>query len=261
MKRLPSILLGLLIFGCTETSETEVIYLTDKQNDTCNTCAFSLVDYYSINSLDTLPSTYTGTPANGSLNHAKILPPKGKNFFYFDSTSYLKDRAFTHSDIRDIVLNTYANLDVIYPGRIFSIMEASNKKGGKMDPHRTHQNGMSVDFMFPKLKNGVPYHHLDTLGFLHYLLDFDENGRYTKDTTISIDFETSTHHIYLLALEAEKLNYAIEKVLIYTEYKDELFRTTYGKKLKQKGIYFAQYLTPKINNLHDDHYHIDFKAK
>ena len=248
----------MVLLGC-DTPTASNIQVSTK--DSCNVCLFSLSDYYYINNLDSLSSISYGSPGNGKLEHARILPPKGKNFFYFDSASYLNDRAFTHVDVRDIILNTYQSLATIYPDRTFGLMEASNKTGGKLDPHRTHQNGMSIDFMFPKLKNGKPYQDLDTLGFMHYLLDFDENGHYKKDKSVRIDFETTAHHIYLLHLEAEKLNYELEKVLIYTEYKDELFNTVYGKKLKRLGIYFAQYLSPKINKLHDDHFHVDFKAK
>jgi penicillin-insensitive murein endopeptidase len=67
-------------------------------------------------------------------------------------------------------------------------MECSNKEGGRIFPHRTHQNGLSVDFMIPLIKNGIPYYGLDNLGANHYLLDFNNNGEYLKDTSIKIDF-------------------------------------------------------------------------
>ena len=51
----------------------------------------------------------------------------------------------------------------------------------------------------------------------------------------------------------------IKKVIIKIELKDELFSTPNGKKLKAKGIYVVKALTPLINGLHDDHFHIDFE--
>ena len=42
---------------------------------------------------------------------------------------------------------------------------------------------------------------------------------------------------------------------------DELFDTVYGKKIKSSGIYFAQNLSPIINALHDDHFHVDFRIR
>ena len=43
------------------------------------------------------------------------------------------------------------------------------------------------------------------------------------------------------------------------ELKDKLYATPNGQLLKKSGIYLAQQLTPLINGLHDDHYHVDFE--
>lgn len=51
----------------------------------------------------------------------------------------------------------------------------------------------------------------------------------------------------------------IGKVIIKLELKDELFASIYGKELLSNGIYFAQKLTPLINGVHDEHYHVDFE--
>jgi len=53
----------------------------------------------------------------------------------------------------------------------------------------------------------------------------------------------------------------LSKVIINTDLKDELFATKFGKVLKTSGIYLVQKLSPLINSLHDDHYHIDFDVK
>ncbi|MBX9853264.1 MAG: hypothetical protein K2X86_16085 [Cytophagaceae bacterium] len=66
-------------------------------------------------------------------------------------------------------------------------------------------------------------------------------------------------HILLLEKHARKNGLKIKKVIFKIELKDDLFNTEYGKKLKAKGIYFAQVLTPILNKVHDDHYHIDFE--
>ena len=42
------------------------------------------------------------------------------------------------------------------------------------------------------------------------------------------------------------------------ELKDELYTCEYGEALKASGIYIVKSLTPSINQLHDEHYHIDF---
>ena len=138
-------------------------------------------------------------------------------------------------------------------------MECSHQHGGKLYPHRTHQNGMSVDFMMPKLKDNKPYYGLDNLGAQHYMLTFDQNGKYSKDPSIEIDFNTIALHILELQSAAKKNGMSIAKVIIHTGIKDELFATEKGKILKQSEIYVVRNLSPLINSIHDDHFHIDFK--
>jgi penicillin-insensitive murein endopeptidase len=144
-------------------------------------------------------------------------------------------------------------------GRMFTIMECSHKKGGKLWPHNTHQNGLSIDFMMPLERGGVPCYELDTKGLKHYLLDFDDNGKYEKDKSIQVNFEVLARHLLSLDVSARARGYRVKKVIIKVEFKDELYATFSGRKLREKGVYLVKALTPKINKLHDDHYHVDFE--
>lgn len=224
-----------------------------------NEDSLAVTNFYHSNFNDSLPSISSGTVSNGSLINGQIIPFYGENFTYFDKDSYLGERAFTNNDVSEIVLNTYDELKTAYPERHFWLMELSNRNGGRIYPHRTHQNGLSADFMMPKLKDGEPYYGLDSLGKDHYFLSFDNEGKYSEDQSIQVDFNLIAHHILLLEEQARNQGYRISKVIIKVEYKDELFATEYGKKLKSSNIYVVRNLTPLINNIHDDHFHIDFE--
>lgn len=208
---------------------------------------------------DSNPSVSMGSVSNGNLKHGKLIPFSGNNFDYFDETSYLSGRAFLNSEVLKTILHSYESFETLQSNRKFKIMECAHQHGGKLWPHKTHQNGLSVDFMMPKLKDNLPYYGLDTLGTKHYWLTFNNNGQYNSDTTISIDFELIAQHILTLQKEARKQKLKIAKVIIKIELKDELFAGKYGKILKESGIYIVKSLTPNINSLHDEHYHIDFK--
>ncbi len=208
---------------------------------------------------DSIPSTSTGSVSNGQLKHGKLVPFDGDNFRYFDTTSYLNDRAFVHDKVLKTVLETYRVLASSPPGRTFTIMECSHKNGGKLYPHRTHQNGLSIDFMMPLVKDGKPYYKLDTIGQFHYLLDFDNTGRLTQDTSIHIDFELVANHIVTLDSVGSTNGLSIKKVIVNTDLKDELYAGSWGTRLKTSSVYVVRSLTPLINSLHDDHYHIDFE--
>lgn len=207
------------------------------------------------------PSKSIGSVSKGGLKNGRIIPFSGKNFHYFDTASYLANRGFTHEKVLQTTLEAYDALDSLLPGRHFCIMECSHEHGGKLYPHRTHQNGMSVDFMMPKLKDSEPYYGLDNLGAQHYLLTFDQQGKYSKDPSIELDFNTIALHILELQSAAKKNGLRIEKVIINTGLKDELFATEQGKILKQSGIYIVRNLSPLINAVHDDHFHVDFRLE
>ncbi len=231
----------------TPNTETNVLSEVDKHfhlNDTVNASSIS-----------------KGTVSKGELVNGRIVPFSGKNFHYFDTTSYLADRGFTHKKVLATILDAYDAMDELLPGRHFCLMECSHKHGGKLFPHRTHQNGLSIDFMMPKLKDGKPYYKLDNLGAQHYMLTFDKEGNYSEDASIQLDFNTIALHILQLEAAAKENGLSIEKVIINTDLKDELFATEHGKKLQTSGIYVVRNLTPLINSLHDDHFHIDFRLE
>ncbi len=246
------------LFACNaQTSSTKTAAPDPHSLDSLTT---AVDQYYLKQDTVQLPSESIGSVSNGSLKHGRLFPFSGENYHYFDSTSYLGERAYMHEDVLATVLGAYESLDSLMPDRHFCVMECSHKHGGKLFPHRTHQNGMSVDFMMPKLKDGAPYYELDDLGINHYALTFDQNGRYSEDARIQLDFNTIALHILELQKSAKQNGLKIEKVIINTELKDELFATEQGKILKNSGIYIVQNLSELINSVHDDHFHVDFKA-
>jgi penicillin-insensitive murein endopeptidase len=219
----------------------------------------SVANYYRQHAGDNQPSRAIGSVSNGKLVNGKLMPFKGNNFQYFDTTSYLAGRAFTHSRVKEALLKTYKQMETAHPGRKFFIMECSNEEGGKIHPHRTHQNGLSIDLMMPLVKDSAAYYGLDTLGKDHYWLEFDNKGRYTKDPDISIDLDLVAGHLLELEKQSRSLGLKLSKVIIKTELREKLYATPNGRKLKGSGIYLVQNLTPLINSLHDDHYHVDFE--
>jgi len=200
-----------------------------------------------------------GSVKKGKLVNGRRFSRKKDNYKYFSFLSYvLFNRAWVHSKVLNITLDAYKDCKVKYPKRKFLIMECSNKKGGKMWPHRTHQNGTSIDFGSPLLKNKQPFTRDHNYGLRHYAMKFDANGKLLRNPKIEIDFEMMAQHILALEIAARKRNMFVKKVLLKINLKDDLFKTKSGKILKKRNIYFAKYLQPIVDNMHDDHYHIDF---
>ena len=220
-------------------------------------------------------SISTGYRSNGTLTNAWLMPYSGKNFKYFSFISYyLADNAYVNDKVCRAVTEAYKICETTSPGIEFRLMEGSNYEGGPMVWHRTHQTGVSIDFMIPKSRNGKQFTLLDHWGYLHYLLSFDDEGKLKPQHNIPViskllnsmtdgsmlDFESSASHILALDDACKKEGVSIRKVIIKLEYKEKLFKTPAGKKLLARGIPFATRISKITNALHDDHYHIDFKV-
>jgi len=259
MKNILLSLLTFTLFSCSSQEEKRPEQETPKTQKETEKEDPEIIEYYNQNKGNEIPSKSSGAVSNGKMENGKLLPFYGENFTYFDKGSYLGGRAFVNNKVKEILIASYQQLKTEVPNRKFKIMESANKTGGKLAPHRTHQTGLSVDFMMPLIKEGNPYYLLDELGTMHYLLAFNDNGEYGKDTTVTVDFNLMARHILILHQKAKAIGMKIAKVIIKIEYKDELFATEYGKKLKQSDIYIVRGLTKIINALHDEHYHIDFK--
>ncbi len=204
-------------------------------------------------------SNAIGSYGNGRLKNAYLIPFRGNNFKYFSPLSYyILNCGYLHSSVYNTILDAYRTCETTCPYYQFRIMECSRPKGGKMLIHRTHQNGMSADFMIPKMKDNKSNYMLDRLGMWHYLLQFDSNGHSSFIPSIDLDFETMARHLLALDDAAKKNGLFIRKVILKIELIDNLFATRSGQELKRRGIYFAQHLPGFINTVHDEHYHVDF---
>ncbi|MFK8164270.1 MAG: hypothetical protein AB8H12_17625 [Lewinella sp.] len=202
----------------------------------------------------------SGTVGKGTLENAWLVPYFGPNYRYFSPLSYyVLNRGYTHHRVHNTLLAAYKTCETTCPDVQFRLMECANKHGGKMWPHRTHQIGLSADFMLPKTRNGQPHRLLDHLGVWHYLLNADEKGAYSK--RVSIDFETMARHLLALDDAARANGLRIKKVILKIDLKDDFYASPSGKKIRQRGIYFARSLPRLVDELHDDHYHVDFEFR
>lgn len=204
-------------------------------------------------------SVAVGTPRKGSLENAYQIDFFNKNYRFFSWISYFfMDNGFLHSKLYQSVVDSYAECETTCPDIDFRIMECSNTEGGPMYLHKSHRNGMSIDFMTPLTRDGKPYTLYDHLGLWHYFLEFDADGRLSFDKEVSIDFETMAKHIIALDNATRKNGLRIRIVILKINLKAAFFKTPSGQEVKRRNIYFARKLDPFVDSMHDDHYHIDF---
>jgi penicillin-insensitive murein endopeptidase len=202
-----------------------------------------------------VPSQSIGTVAQGSLINGKRLPTQGKNFRAYSRIGALLGRNTVHSKIREVILDAYKNLEGELPNIIFVYGETGWPHGGKFWPHKTHHNGLSVDFFVPvkSRKDGQPrIFPCSVFNKFGYSIEFDSTGK-TED--LEIDFDAMAKYLLSLVQVGKSHGVTISKVIFDPPLQKYLFAIESGKALKGK----VAFSTKPSWVRHDEHYHIDFK--
>jgi len=199
------------------------------------------------------PSTCYGTTSNGKLVNGVQLPEKGNNYVGYSSVARLAGRTYVHSTVSKIITNAYTALEKEQPTKVYKYPETGFKNGGQFKPHKTHRNGLSVDFMTPVTNSKGQSVHLPTnpLNKFGYSIEFDKHDRY-KD--FKINYEAMAAHIVTLHKSAKSLGYDLWRVIFDPKLQPRLLKTHYGRYLK-KNIQFSK---KRSWVRHDEHYHVDF---
>ncbi len=201
------------------------------------------------------PSICFGTTSNGYLKNGVQLPTNGTNFEGYSSIARIAGRTYVHSVVKTIIVNSYKTLESEQPDKIFKYAETGFQEGGEFKPHKTHRNGLSVDFMTPVINTEGISVHLPTnpLNKFGYNIEFDEQGNYDG---LSIDYDALAAHITMLHKEAINQGYDLWRVIFDPNLQPYLFKTKYADYL-QKNILFSK---KRSWVRHDEHYHVDFSV-
>ncbi len=198
-------------------------------------------------------STCYGTTSNGKLEGGEKLPSSGSNFVSYSTTAEIAGRTYVHSKVRNIIVASYQLLEAEAPESVYKYAETGFKEGGSFKPHKTHQNGLSVDFMVPVVNAEGQSVHLPTHYFnkLSYDIEFDAAGVYDK---YRIDYEALAAHLVSLNKMAIAQGAGLWRVIFDPKLQPYLLSTKYGSYLK-KHIKFSK---KRSWVRHDEYYHVDF---
>jgi penicillin-insensitive murein DD-endopeptidase len=194
-----------------------------------------------------------GTPEKGRLEKARQLPGSGSNFAAYSLAGITAGRNYVHSKIAAVVLDAYNEVHQNLPQKQFVYGETGWKNGGRFRPHKTHQNGLSVDFFVPvtdATDKSVPL-PTSILNKFGYAIEFDAQGKYRN---YKIDFAAMAAHLLALKKAADRRGVKIRRVIFDNELQKLLFQTAQGKELRAQLIFSRK--KPWVR--HDEHYHIDF---
>jgi penicillin-insensitive murein endopeptidase len=152
------------------------------------------------------------------------------------------------------MVGAYRALETTHPDTTWVYGETGWPWGGDFWPHRTHQNGLVVDFMVPVRTPDRESTQLPTWpwnGF-GYGLDFDDAGQ-GEGHNLEIDFEAVAAHLAALKKSAGQNDLRIRKVIFAPALRKRMLRSDGARGIR--GLPFSQ---RPVWVRHDDHYHVEF---
>lgn len=199
-------------------------------------------------------STCYGTTQNGRIENAEKLPLNGKNFTAYSDVAWNLGRTFVHTQVKAILLESYEVLYERLPSKVFVYGETGFENGGLFEPHKTHQNGLSVDLMVPivikKTGKSVPL-PTNSSNKWGYDIEFDKKGNYKE---FVIDFDTLGEQIMEIYYSSLDRKVKIWRVIFDPQMVPLLHASKRGPEIKKL-------ITIPMKNSwvrHDEHIHVDF---
>lgn len=199
------------------------------------------------------PSRSTGTPADGRLENGKRLPTTGPNFRAYSRLGALLGRNSVHGTVRTIVLDAYEQVAQSDPSVHFVYGETGWPSGGRFRPHRTHRNGLSVDFMVPVRGPADEPQSLPTWPWRRFGYDL-EFGSDARLGDLRIDFDAVAAHLAALRVSAARHGASIRLVILAPEF-ETILKADPSRRALVDHLPFMRG-RPWVR--HDEHYHVDF---
>jgi len=199
-------------------------------------------------------STCYGTTSLGKLENGVQLPTQGDNFSSYSLMLSRLGRTYVHSSVSKILIEAFENLNTKIPEKNFVYAETGFQEGGLFEPHKTHQNGLSVDLMVPTLDLAsgvsVPF-KTDLSNRFGYDVEFNSQGFYGG---YRIDFEALGALIVEIHNVAKGHDIKLWRVIFAPDLQHLLYATKFGDFI-QNNISISK---KRSWVRHDEHIHIDF---
>lgn len=196
-----------------------------------------------------------GTPSNGRLEHGVQLLESGTNFEPYSAAGVSLGRTYVHSRVARVVSAAYSSLARSTPEVQFVYGESGWEHGGRIRPHRTHQNGLAVDFMVPvrdakRRSVALPSAVTNKFG---YGIEFDSRAQFEN---LTIDFEAIAEHLYSLHRAAKAEGIGVKRVIFDPAFIPKLYKTKRGDFIRTN----IPFMNGQAWVRHDEHYHVDFSV-
>lgn len=194
-----------------------------------------------------------GRVGKGRLEGGVALPLRGANFKAYSRMATGLDRNYVHPTVHAILLESFAALASTHPSLRFMIGETGHRAGGRFTPHRTHQNGTSVDLFVPMRGPAGERVHLPTwpTNKWGYAIELDPTGRLGD---LHLDFDALAAVLTTIDVVARRHKAPLARVILTAEFR----RTLFARAPTLRRLPFMQ---GKAWVRHDEHIHLDFAVR
>ena len=200
-------------------------------------------------------SVSRGTPARGTLEEGVSMPSEGRGFVTYSTLGNWLGRQYVHSRVQELLVSAFSTLQTANTERLFVLGETGWKHGGRFRPHRTHQNGLSVDIFMPVRDSNLRSVLMPTAPWnqFGYSLEFDSSG---NGEELSIDFRSVAELRVELGRQGQRHGLDIERIITAPEYVDRILAVKEAPDITRLASRFMRH---SAWVRHDEHLHVDFK--
>ncbi|MEY4544684.1 MAG: hypothetical protein RL685_879 [Pseudomonadota bacterium] len=206
--------------------------------------------------------------------------PSGEGFESYSLLLTAFGRQYLRREARQTVQDAFAERARAEPRRRFVLGEMGWRAGGRLWPHASHRQGLSVDIFLPLLDaqrapTGLSHQPWNLWG---YCQTFDTTGRYagtrweapprslpllgavspcfasTEASSVHIDFEEAARLLLAIEHAAHRHRVEIRAIILAPEYLARVSSTPAGRQL---GKLADKFVRRPVWIRHDEHLHIE----
>ncbi len=220
-----------------------------------------IVFILSVYSLSNIPSNKRNLSKteNRVSNFAYKLPYRGENYKFYGTISYhVIGRAYVNNKVHNSIVESFKISENNCKNISFRIYSCTKRNFGYLQKSTEQKNGFSAILMTPIKKNNKSVKHYYRNWVFSFINNYDKNGK-SKYGNKSIDFNSMSQYILNLDNAARIYNLKIKKIIFNRHFLKQLYASKSGKELKSRDIYFAKYISKKVNKKYDDLFYIEFE--
>jgi penicillin-insensitive murein endopeptidase len=192
-----------------------------------------------------------GSGRCGRLVGSAALPCRGTNFEVSSPAVCILGRNHVHPLVRQTVVEAYRALEATSSGRTWQYGDTGTANGGPLWPHRTHQNGLSVDFFMPMVDQRGPARlPTSTVNRAGYGLELTETGTIHA---LTADWAAVGQHLLALEAAGRAHSVVIKRIIVTPAFHQKLLEAT-----PQLARLYPRFMQQEAWVRHDEHYHVDF---